>query len=310
MSLNSLDSEQKSELPLILFTLCTPTAVGVALFALFDGSSLVYAATSLVLVSVGMVASIAHLAKPLRAPTSLRNVSTSWLSREIMVVGVFWGLVLLWAATCVGNMQGLLLWPFLPFTLNVGVVAGGSCLLVVIARAYHVHAQPAWHGFESVPELGSVALCVGSAGGLVLYVLGALLLDRPVSLMPLIVSVLLAAAGAVLGNRARRARFQRLQQVCATEPSPRVEAASHLVGSMSRRWRLVDVLTTVGCMLMLGIGILAGVSEGGGFRLGLAVCAGGAFVAIALQGVAQFLARDSFYRLAVHGRYAVRLHRW
>lgn len=83
------------ELPLIAFTTCAPAALGVAFVALMEGivafsstglwfGGWRFAALAVVFTTVGMLASVMHLAKPLRAPRSLANVKSSWLSREIL----------------------------------------------------------------------------------------------------------------------------------------------------------------------------------------------------------------------------------
>ena len=84
-----LTQEERSESALVAFTLLVPASAGVALFALAFGGGVRPAITALALACVGMTGSITHLAKPLRAPTSLRNVRSSWLSREIAAVSVF-----------------------------------------------------------------------------------------------------------------------------------------------------------------------------------------------------------------------------
>ena len=91
-----LTQEERSESALVAFTLLVPASAGVALFALAFGGGVRPAITALALACVGMTGSITHLAKPLRAPTSLRNVRSSWLSREIAAVSVFWAFELAW----------------------------------------------------------------------------------------------------------------------------------------------------------------------------------------------------------------------
>lgn len=129
-----LNEQRRSELPLIAFTTCEPAALGVALFGftalladgpsgapalsgLLSGDSVLGASGALAagalpaliawtLCSIGMLASIGHLAKPLRAPRSLANLRSSWLSREILLVGAFWVVLTAWvAASLAGSEQ-------------------------------------------------------------------------------------------------------------------------------------------------------------------------------------------------------------
>ena len=93
---------ERRELPLICFTLLSPASVGVVCGAVAMGKAMDVwlALVALVLVSIGMAGSILHLARPLLAPTSLRNVASSCLSREIVVVSAYWAVVFAWCACC------------------------------------------------------------------------------------------------------------------------------------------------------------------------------------------------------------------
>ena len=48
------------------------------------------------LTAIGMIASMLHLARPLRAPRSLAHIGGSWLSNEILAVIVFWVVLATW----------------------------------------------------------------------------------------------------------------------------------------------------------------------------------------------------------------------
>lgn len=86
------------ELPLVLFTLLTQIAVGMALFAamrqwaVVDGPSLQTRnewVAVLGLVVVAVLAAFFHLGKPLGFIRMLANIQTAWLSREILAFGLF-----------------------------------------------------------------------------------------------------------------------------------------------------------------------------------------------------------------------------
>jgi DMSO reductase anchor subunit len=86
------------ELPLILFTLFTQIAVGMAVFAAVRQWAIVEGPTSksrnewiaiLVLIGLGVFAAFFHLGKPLGAIRMLANVGSAWLSREILSFVVF-----------------------------------------------------------------------------------------------------------------------------------------------------------------------------------------------------------------------------
>jgi len=176
--------KEKSELPLILFTLCAAASVGVAACACaafvvdlvmqggFAPTRSAYglraavpvlqtnlvqptlALAAFALATIGMLASIAHLAKPLRAPNALRNLASSWLSREILAVSAYWFACACWFGAC-----------FVSEALALGCCLAafvfGVCVLVSAARAYRIHGQPLWDGPETNIELYAAACGVG-----------------------------------------------------------------------------------------------------------------------------------------------------
>lgn len=163
--------DEHSELPLILFTLCAATSVGfvlvdLAMFAgeLLSGAThrgvaaglphLCLSSCSLALVTTGMIASVAHLAKPLRSPRALSNLASSWLSREILVAAAYWAYTALWMlaqlrSAALGSAANLI-------CLTVGVF-----LLASAAKAYAIPAQPAWNGPDTFVELLAAAFGAG-----------------------------------------------------------------------------------------------------------------------------------------------------
>lgn len=86
------------ELPLILFTLLTQMAVGLAVFAALRQWVTVEGFTLkarnewiiiLALIGLGVLAAFFHLGKPLGAIRMLANIGTAWLSREILTFALF-----------------------------------------------------------------------------------------------------------------------------------------------------------------------------------------------------------------------------
>lgn len=285
---------ERRELPLICFTLLSPASVGVVCGAVAMGKAMDVwlALVALVLVSVGMAGSILHLARPLLAPTSLRNVASSCLSREIVVVSAYWAVVFAWCACCLFAPA----FEMLAWTLCLCAMAMGCVLIVAIGNAYLLASQPAWNGREVYVELAGVAASVGGPAAASVSVLEALF--RGSAAGPLIAAisagVLLSAVGAALGAASRRTRAKRLAQMVRVEQgagsfarNPRVLEAQERLQGLAMRYRRVHVLSM--------IGILAGVAPP---------------VALVVGLVSQALARDAFYRLRVTSRYAVRLHRW
>lgn len=285
---------ERHELPLICFTLLSPSSVGVVCGAVAMGKAMDVwlALVALVLVSAGMAGSILHLARPLMAPTSLRNVASSCLSREIVVVSAYWAAVLAWCACCLLVPElAVLAWVLCLCTMAMGCV-----LIVAIGNAYLLASQPAWNGREVYIELAGVAASVGGPAAASVSALEALF--RGSAAGPLIAAiaagVLLSAVGAALGAASRRTRAKRVELMVRAEQgasgfarNPRVLEAQERLQGLAMRYRRVHVLSM--------IGILAGVVPP---------------VALVVGLVSQALARDAFYRLRVTSRYAVRLHRW
>lgn len=76
------------EWPLIIFTFIFSLLTG--WITSFDQhSSLIFKGIFLFFGLIGLALSAFHLGKPLRAPRSILNLKTSWLSREILLSGVF-----------------------------------------------------------------------------------------------------------------------------------------------------------------------------------------------------------------------------
>lgn len=281
-------------MPLICFTLLSPASVGVVLGALVTGEagSIWCALLALVLVSIGMAGSVLHLARPLMAPTSLRNVASSCLSREIVVVSAYWAVVLAWCACCLlMPMRAVLVW-----VLCICAMAMGCVLVAAIGNAYLLASQPAWNGREVHVELAGVALGVGGpaaagAGMLQALVQGSVAESFPVAVAT---SAVFALAGLVLSSSARAARAKRVAELADAERdagafarNPRVLEAHERIRALDARYRMVRILCIAGVVLSVAPPLSA-------------------LVELAAHG----LARDAFYRLRVISRYAVRLHRW
>lgn len=167
----STQPEEHSELPLILFTLCAAASVGFVVVDLAMSAGELLAGTthlaspaslphlylsgcSLLLVTVGMIASVAHLAKPLRSPRALSNLASSWLSREILVVAAYWACTALWMFSQIRSAA-------LGSAASLVCLAAGVFLLAAAAKAYAIPAQPAWNGSDTFVELLAAAFGAG-----------------------------------------------------------------------------------------------------------------------------------------------------
>lgn len=298
------NGEERSEVPLICFTTLSPAAVGAGAFALPLGGGWALAAVVVLMVTAGMLASIAHLARPLRAPRSLAHLGGSWLSREILVVSAFWALAVLWlvcelgGAGAFGGAAGAAARGFHVAAIVVGVV-----LLWVIARAYRVHGQPAWDGSDTFWELVAIALGSGgtvaaaAAAGQGIAGFGGTL---PLMLLGVVALIGLASSSALIRFASGR-RMRRVGELADRERTPRALAARDtLTAGEPRLYRRFNAVAIALALATLCVGLLPLL----GGLTAIATSIALAFSALS-ELVAQASIRNRFYSLAQHARYAV-----
>lgn len=295
---------ERSEVPLICFTVLAPAAAGASLFALPLSGGWALAAVVVLMVTAGMLASIAHLARPLRAPRSLAHLGSSWLSREILVVSAFWALAVLWlvcelgGAGAFGGAAGAAARGF-----HIAAVVVGVVLLWVIARAYRVHGQPAWDGSDTFWELvagalgsgGTVAAAVVAGQGIVGF--GGTL---PLMLLGVVALIGLASSSALIRFASGR-RMRRVGELADRERTPRALAARDtLTAGEPRLYRRFNAVAIALALATLCVGLLPLL----GGLTAIATSIALAFSALS-ELVAQASIRNRFYSLAQHARYAV-----
>jgi anaerobic dimethyl sulfoxide reductase subunit C (anchor subunit) len=161
---------------LVCFTLVTQSAIGLVWVSVmgrwFGGGeqsdffiwSLV---TALILTGLGLIAALTHLSKPRLAPHALRNLTTSWLSREILSVQAFAGAVVL------SILASLLEVPAVLIILETAACLLGWAAMVAMIRVYLLKTVPVWNSPATVLEFAGSALLLGGALGGVFALLGA-----------------------------------------------------------------------------------------------------------------------------------------
>ena len=298
------NGEERSEVPLICFTTLSPAAVGAGAFALPLGGGWALAAVVVLMVTAGMLASVAHLARPLRAPRSLAHLGGSWLSREILVVSAFWALAVLWLACelggagAFGGAAGAAARGF-----HIAAVVVGVVLLWVIARAYRVHGQPAWDGSDTFWELvagalgsGGTVAAVAAAGQGIAGFGGTL----PLMLLGVVALIGLASSSALIRFASGR-RMRRVGELADRERTPRALAARDtLTAGEPRLYRRFNAVAIALALATLCVGLLPLL----GGLTAIATSIALAFSALS-ELVAQASIRNRFYSLAQHARYAV-----
>ncbi len=325
-----LNEQKRSEAPLIAFTSCTPAAVGIAALATLlgfwtsDAATCLLVAASLALATIGMLASVSHLAKPLRAPFSLRHLSSSWLSREIAVVAAFWAFDAIWLLGCLLSEA-----PVIVIGEALATISG-IALLFVIARAYHVSTRPAWSGIEGLLELVAAALGTGSAIVLLCLFCSLALGDAggassaggieaptlfAARLAALCIAQVAAFALDVTSHRLRRARLIGM----AKESDERIPLTlanyEELQPMLQRAWTLEGAAATMTCIFCAVAAIHAIGSPEAAIAStlltpdGAIVAAIACLVLAALQFAAHALQRWLFYEIPVPVRFVAALRR-
>jgi len=143
--------KNKSEWPLVIFTLLGQMAAGMAILLLFSGPlSLPLLFTLGSLIGLGGLASFLHLGRPLNAWRALNHLNKSWLSREILMFGLFVGSWLISLA--------------LPGMGKLPLALCGAGLVYSMAQVYRLRSVPAWDSGRTLLAFAVSAVVLGSFG--------------------------------------------------------------------------------------------------------------------------------------------------
>lgn len=155
---------------LVLFTLFTQASVGafwVLLVSDFlkrkapdnvqDAFTRIGTAILVPLTALGLVFSTTHLGRPQYAFRAIMHIDSSWLSREVVAFGLFFGLVALYT---------YLWWRRLPdaeLRRHVGLLTGLVGLLAILSQAmvYQIPGRPMWNHFSTTILFGASGLVLG-----------------------------------------------------------------------------------------------------------------------------------------------------
>lgn len=137
-----------TELPLVFMTVLTQISLGafgalcigdiLSLFGFFE-PTWIFALIALIPAALGLPLSALHLGRPIRAMSAMKNLRTSWLSREAAALGGFLLLMLLTAALY--YVDGAISLRIALETITLGVGAYG---IHAQAMIYRIPARPAW----------------------------------------------------------------------------------------------------------------------------------------------------------------------
>lgn len=151
---------------LAVFTALAPLAVG-GLVGLLVSPALSQVLgidwAAVVVLGVGflaLVVSLLHLGRPWRAPLALARLATSWLSREIILFGLF-----LFALACYAVLPVLKLGVLALYLVGFAGAIIGLVGTVATGEIYHLRSRPSWDQWLAVASFPLGALSTGTLFG-------------------------------------------------------------------------------------------------------------------------------------------------
>ena len=200
---------------LVVFTVLSQWSVGIVvclaglaimdLFAMESGSGLATPILlALLLIVASTTVSFLHLGNPVNAPKTLRNLATSWLSREILGIGLF--TLCLLAVLVSGWIPGMA--AFEEYLLLACSVAG-LFLVWAMARVYRIRTIPAWDSGFTLLGFMTTSLSLGLVTCLLLESSGVFILAGATRtyMTGLLIAILALEMGAEFFNHRRLGRL-------------------------------------------------------------------------------------------------------
>ena len=109
--------------------------------------------------ATALAASLFHLGRPTHAFKALRNLRTSWLSREVALFSAFAGVSLLYAAVWRAAVRDGV--PGLGAALGVTAVVLGAAGVYASGRLYLVPARPVWNSRRTLVSFFTTGVSLG-----------------------------------------------------------------------------------------------------------------------------------------------------
>ena len=137
-----------SEIPLVFMTVLTQISLGgfavlflgdvMSLFG-FESANWIMALLVMLPAALGLPLSALHLGRPFLAMTAMKNIKTSWLSREALALGVFTALMNIVVALYFFEVNTAVRLVVEAVTLAVGIYG-----IYAQAMIYRIKARPSW----------------------------------------------------------------------------------------------------------------------------------------------------------------------
>jgi anaerobic dimethyl sulfoxide reductase subunit C (anchor subunit) len=160
---------RRGDTSLVFFTVLSQWSVGIViclfLLNVSGGAALADMAASgpanplslaLLLIVAATTASFLHLGNPLNAPKAVRNLATSWLSREILAIGLYS------AGLAAALLYGWRTGASYPLYLLALCAVTGLLLIWTMSRVYRIPTIPAWNSGHTPLGFILTALSLGS----------------------------------------------------------------------------------------------------------------------------------------------------
>ena len=180
------------EIPLVFMTVLTQISLG-SFFVLFLGDFMslfgfgsvnwIMALVAMLPAAIGLPLSALHLGRPFLALTAIKNIKTSWLSREALALGVFTALM-----NVVVLMYFIESSQLLRLVVEVITVLVGIYGIYAQSKIYRIKARPSWDRVTTNMKFFGVAYI-----GVLLMALAVIILDMTEVAIPLLSLVMLGA---------------------------------------------------------------------------------------------------------------------
>ncbi|MGH9178145.1 MAG: DmsC/YnfH family molybdoenzyme membrane anchor subunit, partial [Acidimicrobiales bacterium] len=201
--------------------------------------------------AVALTASLLHLGRPASALKALRNLRTSWLSREVALLSAFSAASLGYAAAWEWGAA-----PGPRLALGLVAVALGIGGVYASGRLYLVPARPVWNSPRTIVAFFATAVAAGP-------LLALLCLDRS-RLSPGLVTALVATAGA--GTLLQLGALRHLLVTARSHPDRQHRGTAALLDGRFRALLLARAGAGLAVLLLLAWSLavpVAGPSAGG-----------------------------------------------
>lgn len=265
------------DMPLVIFTILSQLVIGgfVTLWwidkktkGISKKTGLTISIVLVLLTGISLLVSMLHLGQPLHAYRAILNVDESWLSREILFYGLFFGVSLLytwfWLKDDASNRN----------KVGWGLSVAGVLAIFSSAMIYFIPSIPAWNGLTTIMMFFLTSLILGPLFvGAFLQIRGELQVNITGFSVGSIFAGLLVLAIYVFSL------FGGLPEATETVK---------LMTSQVIFW--IRIVTFIGAFILLGMAY-----RNKGLRTATIYS-----IAFAVLAVSEFLSRYQFYETAVH----------